>query len=139
MLAPFLKTNSDKQMFQGCFILCSHKTNCQIWRALSKQNAKVIGRRELKHCFFEAGIRFFPDDYPQSACFTRYNKERAIELIEKHKRHPPQKRANYAKLNSPFPFYFHVPTGNCSMIGIKIVTLSRGRCFPGSYICRLSA
>jgi hypothetical protein len=45
MIAKFINLHSKDAMFKGCFIFCSSRDNCKIWRALSQTNVKVIGRK----------------------------------------------------------------------------------------------
>jgi hypothetical protein len=137
MVGTFADFHSKNSMYKGCLVFCSSRNQCKIWRALSQTNVKVIGRKEFRHCIFESGLRFFPDDYPESSSFSRYNKGRAMALIDHHRRMPPQKRCSYEKIHSPFPFYFQVPISSEGGIPVKISMLSGGRCFTGSYICRL--
>lgn len=86
---------------------------------------------------FESGMRFFPDDYPESVCFDDYNRNRAVDLISKYRRMPPQKRCNYEHISSPFPFYLHIPKRSSPVVPVMVSMLSRGKCETGSYICRL--
>jgi hypothetical protein len=56
-------------------------------------------------------------------------------LIDRYRRVPVGKRCNYGKICSPFPFYFKgVMDG---VVPVKILMVSRGRCFTGAYICRV--
>lgn len=62
-----------------------------------------------------------------------------MKKMDKHKRLPYQKRPNYFKIRSPFPFYpslqNFVPHSSVKYVQIDMV--SRGVCETGSYICQL--
>lgn len=81
-------------------------------------------------------MRMYPDDYPESVAFPKYNKSRAMQLIDRHRRLPKQKRCSYGKIRSPYPFYMNVPSRG-GVVGVRVSMLSKGKCVTGSYICRL--
>ena len=57
-----------------------------------------------------------------------------MQLIDTYRKHPPQKRPNYTKNLSPFPFHFWVP-GNIGAVWVEMI--GKGRCHEGSYICAI--
>lgn len=124
-------------MMQGCFLFCSSRNADKIWKTITHTNIKTIGRKELKHLYFEASVRSYPEDFVESVSFQRFNEDRTIENIRRYKALPPQKRTSFVSINSPFPFCFYVPKDMGGVNAVRIEMVSRGKCPTGSYISKL--
>ncbi|XP_030638970.1 ribonucleases P/MRP protein subunit POP1 [Chanos chanos] len=57
----------------------------------------------LKHSQ-NKGVAHFPHDYPDCPAGARFQQEQEMDLLEKFKRRPPSKRANYIKHGCLAPF-----------------------------------
>lgn len=112
----------------------SNANSCRLWRILTHQHLKVIGRREFAHMHLESKHLLYPEDYAGTAGFNLHAQQQEQKLFAKFVRVPLQKRPHYFQLNSPSPFSL-VPTGRQLILSLEMV--SRGRCFEGSYICEL--
>lgn len=76
------------------------------WVALCYRGARACGMRELKRCSLEALVPHFPEDFPDTAAGQRHSETLQQSLVDKYKRHPPDKRRNYGKLLIPSPCRF---------------------------------
>uniref|UniRef100_A0A8C5RLN2 POP1 homolog, ribonuclease P/MRP subunit n=1 Tax=Laticauda laticaudata TaxID=8630 RepID=A0A8C5RLN2_LATLA len=74
------------------------------WLPFIYQGARVGGLQEaLKHSLYK-GIPHVPHDYPDCPAGSQVAKELEENLLEKFKRRPPAKRANYIKHGTLAPF-----------------------------------
>ncbi|XP_058034597.1 ribonucleases P/MRP protein subunit POP1 [Ahaetulla prasina] len=74
------------------------------WLPFIYQGARVGGLQEgLKHSLYK-GTPHVPHDYPDCPAGSQFAKELEENLLEKFKRRPPAKRANYIKHGTLAPF-----------------------------------
>ncbi|XP_032078555.1 ribonucleases P/MRP protein subunit POP1 [Thamnophis elegans] len=74
------------------------------WLPFIYQGARVGGLQEaLKHSLYK-GTPHVPHDYPDCPAGSQFAKELEESLLEKFKRRPPAKRANYIKHGTLAPF-----------------------------------
>lgn len=104
-------------------------------------NVKVIGRRDLINLNFEAGNLSYPEDYPMTAGYTLYLKFEISRNIVRYRRLPSNKRINYDRLHSPFPFgpNFDLLSKNNpfteSYVHVQLQMVGRGIPHKHSYVC----
>lgn len=65
---------------------------------------RVGGQCECQTQAFEAGVPYFPHDYPTTVAYETYAKENAEKRKDKWRRTPPAKRVNYKKLGIRSPW-----------------------------------
>jgi ribonuclease P/MRP protein subunit POP1 len=65
---------------------------------------RVGGQRERQTQSFEAGLPYFPRDYPSTEQYTTYSKKREEEEKAGWERKPPAKRVNYEKMGTRSPW-----------------------------------
>jgi ribonuclease P/MRP protein subunit POP1 len=65
---------------------------------------RIAGQRERQTQSFEAGLPYFPRDYPSTEQYTTYSKKREEEEKAEWERKPPAKRVNYEKMGTRSPW-----------------------------------
>jgi hypothetical protein len=127
-------------MTDGCDII-NASDNINLWRKLTYANVKVIGRRDLLKIVFEAGELSYPEDYPDTHSYQLYIKQVKNKNILKFRNRPKNRRVNYIKLHSPFPFgpNFDILSKNQPFLDsytrVQLAMLGRGVPNKFSYIC----
>ena len=72
--------------------------------SLTYTGTRVGGQRERHTQSFEAGLAYFPHDYPFTNAYALYMEEREREEKGRWQRKPPAKRANFEKLGTRSPW-----------------------------------
>ena len=72
--------------------------------SLTYTGTRVGGQRERQTQSFEAGIPYFPRDYPFSAAYISHANEMEEEDKGRWERKPPAKRTNFEKLGTRSPW-----------------------------------
>ncbi|CAG8467455.1 6049_t:CDS:10 [Ambispora leptoticha] len=80
-----------------------------LWKSFIFVGAWVGGLRERHNFHFEAGLSYFPCDYPGTKSYDEYSLQEKTKAEDAYNKHPPAKRPNYQKLfvTSPFEAPFH--------------------------------
>jgi hypothetical protein len=61
---------THNSLFKGLLIMASNANSCRLWRILTHQHIKVIGRREFAHMHLESKHLLYPEDYAGTAGFN---------------------------------------------------------------------
>ncbi|CAG8436872.1 7617_t:CDS:10 [Ambispora gerdemannii] len=79
------------------------------WKSFIFAGAWVGGLRERHNFHFEAGLSYFPCDYPGTKSYDEYSLQEKTKAEDAYNKHPPAKRPNFKKLfvSSPFEAPFH--------------------------------
>jgi ribonuclease P/MRP protein subunit POP1 len=75
-----------------------------LWLALVDAGAFFLGLAERRQLALEAGLRHFPEDYPDSNAYARWLAAASRARRDRHARTPSARRPNYAALRCPHPF-----------------------------------
>ena len=78
----------------------SHK----VWQLLYFLTCKPVGLQEYNSILFEYDLPSFPNDYPTADAHREVAQAQAVALAAKYLRQPDNKKLDYEKLSSPFPF-----------------------------------
>lgn len=90
---------------------------------------------------FEAGKLSYPEDYPMTGGYNAYIKELRTRNITKFRKLPSNKRTNYDRLHSPFPFAPNFSMlcknkpFNESFARLQLLMVGRGTPHKHCYLC----
>jgi ribonuclease P/MRP protein subunit POP1 len=74
------------------------------WNSLTYTGTRIGGQRERQTQAYEAGIPYFPRDFPFSSAYEEWTVKKASDEEETWLRKPPAKRVNYEKLGVRSPW-----------------------------------
>ncbi|TCD70907.1 hypothetical protein EIP91_001216 [Steccherinum ochraceum] len=72
--------------------------------SLTYTGTRVGGQRERQTQSFEAGLAYFPRDFPCTKSYNTYAEQKAVEDRSRWDRKPPAKRPNYEVLGTRSPW-----------------------------------
>jgi ribonuclease P/MRP protein subunit POP1 len=72
--------------------------------SLTATGTRVGGQRERQTQAFEAGVAYFPRDYPFTSAYNAYADAREVEEQTRWEKKPPAKRPNFDKLGTRRPW-----------------------------------
>ncbi|TFK52515.1 POP1-domain-containing protein [Heliocybe sulcata] len=74
------------------------------WMSLTHSGTRVAGQRERQTQAFEAGVAYFPRDFPFTSSYERQTDAAAAREKEEWERKPPAKRINHDALGTRSPW-----------------------------------
>jgi ribonuclease P/MRP protein subunit POP1 len=114
--------NSDSQAIHGWTLVVPAGWSMPFFSSLTFTSTRVGGQRERQTQSFEAGVSYFPRDYPSSTGYDLYAAKREEEEKARWERMPPAKRPNFEKLGTRSPW-----TADWKVIlGLKETTQAEG-------------
>ncbi|XP_006462723.1 hypothetical protein AGABI2DRAFT_207298 [Agaricus bisporus var. bisporus H97] len=96
--------DAESQSISGYTFLFPAGWSMAFWSSLIYTGTRVGGQRERQTQAYEAGVPYFPRDFPSSLAYEKYADEREIEERDTWTRKPPAKRVNYQKLGVRSPW-----------------------------------
>lgn len=96
--------DAESQSISGYTFLFPAGWSMAFWSSLVYTGTRVGGQRERQTQAYEAGVPYFPRDFPSSLAYEKYADEREIEERKTWTRKPPAKRVNYQKLGVRSPW-----------------------------------
>ncbi|EKM79429.1 hypothetical protein AGABI1DRAFT_74463 [Agaricus bisporus var. burnettii JB137-S8] len=96
--------DAESQSISGYTLLFPAGWSMAFWSSLIYTGTRVGGQRERQTQAYEAGVPYFPCDFPFSLAYEKYADEREIEERDTWTRKPPAKRVNYQKLGVRSPW-----------------------------------
>jgi len=95
---------SDSQALHGWTLIVPAGWSMPFFSSLIYTGTRVGGLRERKTQSFEAGLAYFPQDYPTTEAYAAHAATRAAEEKARWERKPPAKRPNFEKLGTRSPW-----------------------------------
>ncbi|KAJ3573212.1 hypothetical protein NP233_g2576 [Leucocoprinus birnbaumii] len=95
---------AETQSIHGYTLLLPAGWSMAFWSSLIYTGTRVGGQRERQTQAYEAGVAYFPRDYPFSPAYDSWTEKRAKEEETTWLRKPPAKRVNYEKLDVRSPW-----------------------------------
>jgi ribonuclease P/MRP protein subunit POP1 len=95
---------AESQSINGYTLLLPAGWGMAFWSSLTYAGTRVGGQRERQTQAYEAGVPYFPRDFPCSSAYEKYADEKEIEERESWTKIPPAKRVNYQKLGVRSPW-----------------------------------
>jgi ribonuclease P/MRP protein subunit POP1 len=95
---------SDSPNLHGWRLIIPKGWSMPFLTSLVYTGTRVGGQREREHQAFEAGMPYFPHDYPLCDAYRSFSETRAKEEKGKWERKPPAKRPNWDKLGTINPW-----------------------------------
>lgn len=95
---------SDSQSIHGWTVIIPSGWSMPFFTSLTYTGTRVGGQRERQTQSFEAGIPYFPRDYPFSVGYAAHASEVEEDDKGRWERKPPAKRANFEKLGTRSPW-----------------------------------
>ncbi|XP_010530506.1 PREDICTED: uncharacterized protein LOC104807090, partial [Tarenaya hassleriana] len=102
------------------------------WNAFVSNGAHAIGQREKRWIACDAGLPFFPSDFPDTNAYSSSKMSEAAELEQKAERRPTAMRP--FRIPIPPPWNSILVTLNQSSIAIPQMELSNPNCTPDSEV-----
>lgn len=96
--------DAENQSINGYTLLFPAGWSMAFWSSLTYTGTRVGGQRERQTQAYEAGVPYFPRDFPCSLAYEKYVDEKEIEERERWTKKPPAKRVNYQKLGVRSPW-----------------------------------
>lgn len=103
-LRPFDSSAERSEGLHGWTLIIPSGWSMPFWDSLTYTGTRVGGQRECQIQSFEAGIPFFPKDFPTTELYESELKSQAQKDQETWNRKPPAKRPNFAKLLTRSPW-----------------------------------
>lgn len=96
--------NSDDQAIHGWTLMLPAGWSMAFFNSLTHSGTRVAGQRERQSQAFEAGIVYFPRDYPFTCAYEEWSTIEAEREKKKWDRKPPAKRTNFESLGTKYPW-----------------------------------
>ncbi|KIY71524.1 POP1-domain-containing protein [Cylindrobasidium torrendii FP15055 ss-10] len=103
-LRPSASSAERSDGLHGWTLIIPSGWSMPFWDSLTYTGTRVGGQRECQVQSFEAGVPFFPKDFPTTELYDSEMKLQAQEEEETWNRKPPAKRPNYTKLLTRSPW-----------------------------------
>ncbi|KAF8895447.1 NUC188 domain-containing protein [Infundibulicybe gibba] len=97
-------SNSESQGMHGWTLIIPAGWSMPFFSSLTFTGTRVGGQRERQTQSFEAGVPYFPRDYPFTSAYEEYSEKRATEERGLWERKPPAKRTNFEKMGTRSPW-----------------------------------
>jgi ribonuclease P/MRP protein subunit POP1 len=109
----FQRTTNQDPNLHGWTLILPKGWGMPFLTSLIYTGTRVGGQRERAHQSFEAGVAYFPRDFPTSAAYEEFAAARATVDEERWKRKPPAKRVSWEKLSTlnPWKSAWHAALG----------------------------
>ncbi|KAI0059540.1 POP1-domain-containing protein [Artomyces pyxidatus] len=101
---PQQQTNDIETGMHGWTLIVPQGWSMPFLNSLIYTGTRVGGQRERAHQSFEAGVPYFPRDFPGSAAYKQHADERMQADKERWDKKPPAKRPNWEKLGTRSPW-----------------------------------
>ncbi|PFH53963.1 hypothetical protein AMATHDRAFT_136328 [Amanita thiersii Skay4041] len=97
-------TTNESRSLHGWRLIVPAGWSMAFFSSLVFTGTRVGGQRERQTQAFEAGLTYFPRDFPFTRGYTTYSDERENDERGYWNRKPPAKRVNYTKLGIRSPW-----------------------------------